>query len=90
MLSKSRAPEGAVTQSRVVRREGWGSVMLHVPDEGRDGDDASTHNGGVAWFEADHGAHNRVGGGEGVIQLMQAFLESEAPSDLAYSILGGE
>ncbi|KAJ9127002.1 hypothetical protein QFC24_001233 [Naganishia onofrii] len=90
MLSKSRAPEGAVAQSRVVRREGWGSVTLHVPDEGRDGDDASTHNGGVAWFEADHGAHNRVGGGEGVIQLMQAFLESEAPSDLAYRILGGE
>jgi hypothetical protein len=62
--------------------------MLHVPDDARSKDVKSTHDGGVAWFEADHGAHNRVGGGEGVIQLMQAFLQSETALDLKYSILG--
>ncbi|KAJ9098661.1 hypothetical protein QFC21_004309 [Naganishia friedmannii] len=89
MLSKSRSPEGAAPRTRVVKREGWGSVMMHVPEETRRGDGGSSDiGGGVAWFEADHGAHNRVGGGEGVIQLMQAFLQSETPSDLAYNILG--
>jgi hypothetical protein len=69
----------------VTRREGWGSVALHTSHVGNE---AKSSKGAVAYFEADHGAHNRVGGGEGVIELMRVFLRGETPDELEYSIMG--
>lgn len=45
-------------------------------------------NQAVAYFEADHGAHNRVGGGEGVIELMRAFINSNTAEELEFSVTG--
>jgi hypothetical protein len=67
----------------VIHREGWGSVALRAVDKREDGQSQA-----VAYFEADHGAHNRVGGGEGVIELMRAFINSGTGEGLEYSVTG--
>ncbi|KAJ9094129.1 hypothetical protein QFC19_008081 [Naganishia cerealis] len=90
MLSKSRSPKDGAVRTKIVKRDGWGTVALHISDDPTlDHIDSLVH-GGVAWFEADHGAHNRVGGGEGVIEMMRAFVQSDKRKDLECSILGDE
>lgn len=83
LLGKSRSQSGKASPSSVTRREGWGSVALHTEEPRMGG-----QNQAVAYFEADHGAHNRVGGGEGVIELMRAFINSNTAEELEFSVTG--
>lgn len=83
LLSTNRTRVGHVESPKITRREGWGSIALHTADQQEGGQSQA-----VVYFEADHGAHNRVGGGEGVIELMRAFLDSETGKELKYSVTG--
>ncbi|GHJ87431.1 hypothetical protein NliqN6_3833 [Naganishia liquefaciens] len=85
LLSRNRSSSGKPWLPKVTHREGWGSVALHTTQVH---DGKPTRKGAVAYFEADHGAHNRVGGGEGVIELMRVFLSNDTPDELESSIMG--
>lgn len=84
LLSNSRSRAGNVESPKITHREGWGSIALHTGDQQEGGQSQA-----VVYFEADHGAHNRVGGGEGVVELMRAFLNSETVQAMEYSVTGG-